>query len=59
MGLAPIPIRWRLDGAAQHCSDSLGFSGCPGLVGVYPDGWASLPQYLQVKQRAGLTANAS
>lgn len=41
-GLTPIPVRWDLDPAAEHCDNSSGFFGCPSLAGVYTEGWESL-----------------
>ena len=49
-GKAPLPVRWVLDPAAEHCVDSPGHHGCPTLAGEYPDGWDSL-----VTVPAGLT----
>ena len=41
-GLAPERIRWVLDPNADHCEDSAGHYGCPGLAGEY-DSWNDLP----------------
>lgn len=35
-------VRWVLNDAAEHCDDSAGHFGCPGLSGVY-NSWAELP----------------
>ncbi len=44
-GEAPIAVRWVLDPGAEHCEDdpSRGTFGCPGLAGVYAEGFESLP----------------
>lgn len=42
-GLEIEPVRWVLNAFADHCADSPGFFGCPGLAGEYPGGWDTLP----------------
>ena len=41
-GDVPERVRWVLDAAADHCADSPGFAGCPGLAGTYAN-WDALP----------------
>lgn len=43
-GDKPIPVKWVLDVAAEHCQDDplRGTHGCPGLARVYEEGWNSL-----------------
>jgi len=35
-------VRWLLNDIADHCEDSAGRFGCPGLAGIY-NSWAELP----------------
>ncbi len=41
-GLAIERVRWVIDPRAEHCVDSPGFHGCPGLAREYPS-WDDLP----------------
>ena len=43
-GEKPIPVRWVLDPAAEHCADDSQRAtfGCPGLDRVYTGGWDEL-----------------
>ncbi len=43
-GEKPIPVKWVLDAAAEHCADdpTRGTFGCPGLARVYDGGWNAL-----------------
>ena len=42
-GQPPVPVRWVLDPAAEHCAPSAGRFGCPELARDYPGGWGTLP----------------